>query len=128
MATELEAMLAQARKDDPRAGTLWMRAAAMADSQPPVGPPAVLVAHEVLGARLFAAGHAQDAAAQYEDALAHLPNRSGALLGLARARAAAGDSASASAAYRRLLANWSQADAELPALEEARGGAAGHNQ
>jgi tetratricopeptide (TPR) repeat protein len=123
MATELEAMLAQARKDEVRAGSLWTRAAAMADSQPPVGPPLVLVAHEVLGARLFAAGHAQAAAAQYEDALDHLPNRSGALLGLARARASAGDSASASAAYRRLLANWSEADTGLPVLEEARRGA-----
>jgi hypothetical protein len=128
MATELEAMLAQARNDEARAGTLWMKAAAMADSQPPIGPPVVLVAHEILGARLLAAGQAQEAAAQYEDALAHLPNRSGALLELARARAAAGDSARASAAYGRLLANWSEADAGLPAVEEARRGAPRHNQ
>jgi hypothetical protein len=128
LATELEAMLVQARGDGERGRTLWMRAAAMADSQPPVGPPLVLVAHEILGAQLLAAARAPDAAAQYEDALAHLPNRSGALLGLARARAAAGDSASASAAYGRLLANWSEADTGLPALEEARRAAARRDQ
>ena len=123
IATELEAMLAQARGEQEPAGMLWTRVAAMADSQPPVGPPLLLVAQEIAGARLLAAGRAPQAAAQYEDALVHLPNRSGALLGLARARAAAGDSASASAAYRRLLANWSDADAGLPALEEVRRGA-----
>jgi len=128
LTTELEAILARARGGGDSAATLWMRAAAMADSQPPVGPPLALVAHEVLGARFLAAGRAPEAATQYESALAHLPNRSEALLGLARARAATGDSANASAAYRRLLANWSEADAGLPALEEARRAAGRRDQ
>ena len=53
----------------------------------------------------------------------HQPNRSLALLGLARAPTAAGDAAGARAAYRKLLANWAHADADLPALDEVRRGA-----
>ena len=43
-----------------------------------------------------------------------------ALVGLARARAAAGDAAGAKAAYDQFLSLWSGADADVPLLVEAR--------
>ena len=43
------------------------------------------------------------------------------LLGLARARLASGDSKGGIEAYSKLLANWKHADADLPALAEAKG-------
>ena len=49
--------------------------------------------------------------------------RSASLLGLARARLAAGDTTGSAVAYTHLLENWSRADADLPALAEARRGA-----
>ena len=119
----------QALRDAARGDTAAMierlrRAGDTEDRIVQVGPPIYLSAHEQLGAALLAGGRATDAAAAYERALAHTPNRSAALLGLARARAAAGDVAGAADAYRRLLANWKRADADLPALAEVRRGAA----
>jgi len=61
-----------------------------------------------------------EAAAQFERALERWPNRSLALLGLARASAALGDRAAARRHYQRLLANWRSADPGLPELAEAR--------
>jgi len=43
-----------------------------------------------------------------------------ALIGLARARVAAGDTTGAKAAYDQFLDLWSGADADLPLLAEAR--------
>ena len=75
---------------------------------------------ELLGATLLKARRFAEAAAAYERALSDRPNRSPALLGLARARAGAGDKSGAADAYRKLLANWKAADRDLPALAEAR--------
>jgi hypothetical protein len=69
-----------------------------------VGPPIILVAHELLGDALVAAKRPAEAAVAYEQELKLTPNRSGALLGLARARAARGDSTGAAETARRLLA------------------------
>jgi hypothetical protein len=49
-----------------------------------------------------------------------MPNRSRALLGLARAYRNAGDAANARAAYKRFLTNYRTADAGLPEVTEAR--------
>ena len=89
-------------------------------SRAPVGPPPTLRLEELLGAARLKAGRAQDAVTAYELALKLTPNRSPALLGLARARHAAGDAAGAADAYRKLLDNWRTADADVPALEEVR--------
>jgi tetratricopeptide (TPR) repeat protein len=70
---------------------------------------------EVLGAALFEARRFQEAAAAYERALTQGPNRSAALLGLARAKAAAGDAAGAAAAYAKLAENWKRADPKVKA-------------
>ena len=85
-----------------------------------VGPPNLLVAHELLGGALLAANRPAEAEVAYERGLALTPNRSAALLGLARARAARGDSTRAVEAARRLLTNWHAADADLAALGEVR--------
>ena len=90
----------------------------------PVGPPATLRTEELLGAARLKAGRPHEAVAAYERALRLTPNRSAALLGLARARTAAGNSRGASEAYQQLLANWHRADPDLPALAEVKKGAA----
>jgi tetratricopeptide (TPR) repeat protein len=92
----------------------------MSQSQPPVGPPPTLRTDELLGQARLRAGRARDAVAAFERALQQTPNRSPVLLGLARARSAAGDAAGAADAYRKLLENWRDADRDLPALKEAR--------
>jgi tetratricopeptide (TPR) repeat protein len=89
---------------------------------PPLGPPRpVKPASELFGEILLQLGQPREAAAQLERALERSPNRSLALLGLARAAAALGDRAAARRHYQRLLANWRSADPDLPELAEARG-------
>ena len=75
---------------------------------------------ELLGRQLLQAGQAAQAVVEFQAALKKAPNRSLNLLGLAWAQSAAHDSAAAAATYRKLLANWHAADADLPALAEAR--------
>ena len=89
-------------------------------SRAAVGPPTTLRVEELLGAARLKAGRPREAIAAYERALQLTPNRSAALLGLARARAAAGDAAGSADAYGKLLDNWRAADADLPVLKEAR--------
>ena len=89
-------------------------------SRAPVGPPTTLRTEELLGEARLKAGRPREAIAAYERALQLTPNRSAALLGLARARQAAGDASGAAAAYGKLLANWRDADPDVPALAEAR--------
>ena len=93
-----------------------------APDQPLVGPPVMLRTNELLGEAHLKAGRARDAASDFERALGTTPNRAVALLGLARARKAAGDVQGAAEAYKQLLSNWRRADADLAALAEARGG------
>ena len=93
---------------------------------PPVGWPQPLKpAHELYGEVLFENGQPGEAAAQFRKALARSPNRSLAVLGLARAEAAAGRADEARAGYEAFLKNWEHADAELPELNEARAFLAG---
>ncbi|MCA1562214.1 MAG: hypothetical protein LC804_18740 [Acidobacteria bacterium] len=56
------------------------------------------------------------------------PNRSRAVLGLARAAAKAGDTARSLQAYKRFLANWKRADLGLPELREARAAIEGNRE
>jgi Flp pilus assembly protein TadD len=98
---------------------------AQAPARAPVGPPLLPRVHELLGASLLVEGRSAEAVAAYEQALSLTPNRASALIGLARACAAAGDRVKAAAAYRRLLDSWHRADAGLGELAEARTGAAG---
>ena len=89
-------------------------------SRAPVGPPTTLRTEELLGEARLKAGRPREAIAAYERALQLTPNRSAALLGLARARQAAGDASGAADAYGKLLENWRDADPDVPALAEAR--------
>jgi len=123
-AIALQALRAEGRGDTATALDLWRRAAAVEDSLPPIGPPRWMRAHERAGALLLALHRAADAERQYAQALRLTPNRSLALLGLARARLALGDTVGAAFVYRRLAANWHAADSDLPALAEVRRGAA----
>jgi len=107
----------------PRLDLQALLAEAASPSRAPVGPPTTLRTEELLGEAQLKAGRPREAIAAYERALQLTPNRSTALLGLARARHAAGDEAGAADAYRKLLDNWRDADPDLPALAEARSGA-----
>jgi len=89
-------------------------------SRAPVGPPTTLRTEELLGEARLKAGRPREAIAAYERALQLTPNRSAALLGLARARHAAGEASAAADAYRKLLDNWREADPDVPGLAEAR--------
>jgi tetratricopeptide (TPR) repeat protein len=119
-AREIESVIATKRGDRARAIELLQEASAVEDKFPFVGPPSTFVAHEMLGGALVDAKLPAQAEVAYEQGLKLTPNRSAALLGLARARMARGDSVGAADAARKLLANWHAADADLAALQEAR--------
>jgi tetratricopeptide (TPR) repeat protein len=97
-------------------------AADLEEGTPIVGPPIVPPARELLGELLLELGRLPEAAAAFDSALQRTPNRSAVLLGRARVAAQAGDSLTAREYYGRLLRNWRTADADLPALAEARRG------
>ena len=91
------------------------------------GPPFVdQPAHELIGEALLAAHRPSRAAEEFGRALRHAPGRTRSLLGLARASAAAGDTATAARTYRELASIWHAADPGLPGLDEARSGEAPH--
>ena len=81
----------------------------------PIKPP-----RELLGEQLLAQGKAAEAQVEFKAALKMAPNRALSLLGLARAQNVAGDNKAARATYQQLIAIWHAADADLPALTEAR--------
>jgi tetratricopeptide (TPR) repeat protein len=88
---------------------------------PPLGlPQPVKPAPELLGEVLLETGRPRDAIEAFERALRRNPNRSLAVLGLARARAALGEIDASRRHYRELLANFNEADSDLPELDEAR--------
>lgn len=121
-AAQLEALVMQARGD--ATGYVAALQAQLPANRVPrrrsMTPQTTLVLSEELGAALLQAGRAAEAVAAYEQALEDRPDRAAALLGLARARAAAGDEAGSREAYARLAAVWARADADLPALAEVR--------
>ncbi|HXT16541.1 MAG TPA: prolyl oligopeptidase family serine peptidase [Gemmatimonadaceae bacterium] len=119
---EIRALIAE-RRGDRDTALDWWRKAARVDTLNGAGPPRYLVARDHLAALLMATGHPSEAVAEYERSLITAQNRSAALLGLARAKLASGDTIGSAMAYRRLLDNWKHADADLPALAEARAGA-----
>ena len=125
LAAELEGLTAKVRGDRVRAIERFAHAGALEDGAPVVGPPWYLIAREQLGALYLDAGRADSAALQFEQVLVNQPNRTSALVGLARARKALGETDAAAKAYAAVVANWHRADAGIPGLEEARAGAAG---
>jgi tetratricopeptide (TPR) repeat protein len=122
MEREVAALIA-ARSDRLGEALTTMSAAAEAERQlpPPLGLPApIKPAPELFGELLLDAGRPDEAAQSFQQALERNPNRSLSVLGLARAAAARGDRAAAEKHYRQLLANFADADPDLPLLREAR--------
>lgn len=84
------------------------------------GPPeTVKPPRELLGEILLAAGRPADARRAFELALARTPNRSRAVLGLARACAALGDRQQAARWYAQFRANWARVPASTTEVAEA---------
>jgi tetratricopeptide (TPR) repeat protein len=122
MARELEALIEFARGRVKEAFAAMDQATYLQGRMPrPIGRPyPVKGADELYGELLLAGGRAKEAVGWFEKALARTPNRSRAVLGLARASAKAGDTAKSRAAYRQFLANWKDADPGLPEVAEAK--------
>ncbi len=102
--------------------TLLDNAAALQARLPkPIGRPfPVKDVNELYGELLLQLNRPKEAINRFDRVLARTPNRSRALLGLARAYRNAGDTANAKAAYTRFLGNYRLADPGLPEIAEAR--------
>jgi tetratricopeptide (TPR) repeat protein len=122
MLREMEALDLFAQGRQAEAFATMDRAAALQARMPkPIGRPfPVKGADELYGELLLQASRPKEAITWFDRALARTPNRSRALLGLARAYRNAGDATRARAAYQRFLTNWRLADAGLPEIAEAR--------
>jgi tetratricopeptide (TPR) repeat protein len=122
MLAEMEALDVFAQGRHAEAFAILNRGASLQGRMPrPIGRPfPVKDVNELYGELLLQVGRAKEAIVWFDRALARTPNRSRAVLGLARAYRNAGDVANARAAYKRLLTNWRQADPGLPELAEAR--------
>jgi D-alanyl-D-alanine dipeptidase/tetratricopeptide (TPR) repeat protein len=116
----LDGQLQMARGRGDAAVATLEKAVALEAQQPESGPPFTYPASELLGDVLGKLGRLDGAAAAYERALARHPNRSRALLGLARVEKRRGRAESARAIAARLVAQWIGADAGWPPLAEAR--------
>lgn len=87
----------------------------------PIGRPfPVKGADELYGELLLEAGRASEAVTWFERTLTRTPNRSRAVLGLARAAGRAGAREKSRSAWQQFLANWATADPDRPELAEAR--------
>ena len=122
MLAEMEALDLFAQGRHNQAFPILDRAAALQGRMPrPIGRPfPVKDVNELYGELLLQVGRAKEAVTWFERSLARTPNRSRALLGLARAHRNGGHGANARAAYQRLLTNYRLADAGLPEVAEAR--------
>ena len=122
MFQEMEALHWFAQGRQQQAFASMDRAVALQNKMPkPIGRPfPVKGADELYGELLLEASQFKNAATWFQRALTRTPNRSRALLGLARAYQGAGDAANARATYKRFLTNYRMADPGLPEVTEAR--------
>ena len=122
MLAEMEALDQYAQGRQNEALTTLDRAAALQARMPkPIGRPfPVKDVNELYGELLLQMKRASEAVTWFNRSLTRTPNRSRALLGLARAHRNAGDAASARAAYKRFLTNYRLADPGLAEVAEAR--------
>ncbi len=122
MLRELEALDLFAQGKHEAGLTMMGRAVSLQAKMPkPIGRPfPVKDANELYGELLLQLNRPSEAIVKFDQVLARTPNRSRALLGLARAYRNAGDTANARAAYRRFLGNYRLADPGLPEIAEAR--------
>ena len=119
---EVEALKASMNGDHAMAIDLMKKATALEEQGgAPYGPPTLVKpSHELFGEILLRAGQPKEAAEKFQVALLRQPNRARSLLGLARASAKSGDTATARSTYTKFLEQWKQADASLRELSEAR--------
>jgi len=122
MVLEVEALVAAADGTPAVAFSKLDQATALQARMPkPIGRPyPVKGADELYGEVLLRFDRAHDAVTWFEKALVRTPNRSRAVLGLARAAARAGDAAKSRKAYAQFLENWKDADTGRPEVVEAR--------
>jgi tetratricopeptide (TPR) repeat protein len=122
MLRQMEALDVFARGQHQAAFAVMETAASLQARMPkPIGRPfPVLDVNELYGDLLLQVGRAKEAISRFDRVLARTPNRSRALLGLARAYRNAGDATNARAAYRRFLTNYRLADPGLAEVAEAR--------
>lgn len=122
MLREMEALDRFAQGRHAEALALMDRAASLQVRMPkPIGRPfPVKDVNELYGELLLQLNRPREAVNRFDRVLARTPNRSRALLGLARAYRNAGDATNARAAYQRFLTNYRLADAGLPDVAEAR--------
>jgi tetratricopeptide (TPR) repeat protein len=115
------AVLLRKKKPDEALKLLAEAADAESKMAPPMGPPEPMKpSHELYGEALLELGKAEEAAKQFDLALLRMPNRTGSLLGAARAAAKLGDDETARRHYAALAAIWSQADPGFAELAEVR--------
>ena len=119
---EVSAVGSAAKDDLDAAIGAIQKATAVANSlPPPSGPPEIIKpAHELFGEILLRAARPQEAAEQFAASLRRQPNRARSLLGAARALAEQSKQDAAAHAYAEFLQQWQQADAQWPALREAK--------
>jgi tetratricopeptide (TPR) repeat protein len=120
MHQELAALIALARGKKDEAAELLRKAVTVEESKRPPNGAAdpVKPSHELLGEVLLETGNPGEAAKAFEACLLRMPNRAHSLLGSARAHAAAGDRATASERFRKLVEIWGGHE-ELPGYQEA---------
>jgi tetratricopeptide (TPR) repeat protein len=121
-AREAAAAAALAAGDAASAVTEMEAAVAIDDSidslsQPPYP---ITPAHELYGSMLMAMGRPADARKHFEETLRRTPSRPKAIVGIAQAAQAMGDTATARAQYTRLIEMWKHADPDRPELQAAR--------
>lgn len=122
MLRQMEALDVFARGQHQAAFAIMETAASLQARMPrPIGRPfPVLDVNELYGDLLLQVERAREAITRFDRVLARTPNRSRALLGLARAYRNAGDAANARAAYKRFLTNYRLADPGLAEVAEAQ--------
>ena len=86
-------------------------------SQPPYP---IIPAHELYGSMLMEMGRPAEARKHFEETLRRTPGRPKAIVGIAEAAEALGDTATARAQYTRLIEMWKSADRDRPELLAAR--------
>jgi eukaryotic-like serine/threonine-protein kinase len=113
-------------RGDPRAAIESLRQAAPYEMAGPRSYKVPYAAIYVRGLAYLRAKQGHEAAAEFQKILDHpgvwpvSPLRALAVLGLARAQALAGDTASARKAYQDFLALWKDADPDIPILRQAK--------
>jgi tetratricopeptide (TPR) repeat protein len=121
-AREASALAARTAGDDAGVVTEMDAAVAIEDaidslSQPPYP---IIPAHELYGSMLMEMNKPAEARRHFEETLRRTPGRPKAIVGIARAARAAGDTDTARAQYARLIEMWKGADQDRPELQEAR--------